>query len=160
MRWLRALLIPAAMFLLVSCSSDDEGDATAAATSEGSAATAAATSEGGGSGSGGGGSSASSDDVNQWIEDLTPPNASEVARFSAPEGTTVSFQSSDSFDDLKSYYDDKIADLGIQVVGTLTVEGSNSWIIGDDSDNGIGGTISIAPDGDNTIVTIILGIGG
>ncbi|MEZ4504057.1 MAG: hypothetical protein R3C39_15650 [Dehalococcoidia bacterium] len=154
MRWLRAMLIPAAILLIVSCGGgdDDGGDATSEATT---ATTAEATSSGGDGGSSGGGSSVSSGDIDQLIEDLTPPNSNEVARFSAPEGTNVSFESSDSFDDLKGFYDGKLGDIGVNVTGTLTVEGAQTWIF--EQDEGASGAVTISPDGDNTLVTVIVG---
>jgi len=162
------MLITAAMLLLVSCGGGDDegGDATAAPTSDGgNAATAVATSDGGsgsdGSGGSGGGSGAASGDVDQWVSDLTPPNGNEMARFTAPDGITVSFESDDSVDDLKSYYDDKLGDLGITVQGTADVGGTHTWVIGDESGDGVQGGLTVSESGDGkSLVTITLTTSG
>jgi hypothetical protein len=108
---------------------------------------------------GGNGGGADTDDMEQVADALEPPNSSETARFASADGLLVSYESTDSLDDLKGYYEDKLDDLGINVLGTMSAADSQTWVIGDEDGSGVQGGVTLAPSGTGTtLVQITLGI--
>jgi hypothetical protein len=149
--------ITAAALVLAGCGGDDDGGSS---DNGGSDAAPTASSDGGGSsgggGSGGGSGGADADSLEDLADELAPPNSSETARFAAAEGISVGYESRDSVDSLKDYYDGKIEDLGLAVAGTMDTGDLHTWII-EDTDKGVAGGISVGPSGTGTtIVTINL----
>ena len=108
---------------------------------------------------GGNGGGADTDDMEQLASDLEPPNSTESARFSSSEGLLISYESTDSFDDLKGFYDDRFDDLGINVLGTMSAADSQTWVIGEEDGSGVQGGVTLAPSGSGTtLVQVTLGI--
>jgi len=98
-------------------------------------------------------------DVDELIARLEPPNATEVSRFSSSDGVVIAWESSDSVDSVKSFYDDAIEDAGLNVYGTTDVEGTHSWVISEESGTGYNGSVTIGPSstGNGTSVSALLG---
>jgi hypothetical protein len=157
MRCARALILPALAIVVIACSSPSPSSGGGGGGSEetdNAAATATATSDGGGGGGGAGG------DVDQLAEDLVPPSSSEQSRISSQGTLIVSYTSTDSVDSLKSYYEDKFDELGVNVIGTSSAGATTTYVIGNEDGSGIQGGVTVAGDesSGNTIVQITLGI--
>lgn len=158
MRWARVLLVPVLMLLFVACSSSDD-DANGDGGSSSATETATATADAGG-GSGGttvtdGDGVITEEDIDRLVDELAPPNSTEASRFSAEGGTTVGFESSDSVETLKEFYDGRLQELGMHVQGSLSAEGSHSLIIGDDDGDDVAGGITIVPDESGGSVVVL-----
>ena len=110
----------------------------------------------GGTDSGGGNAEG---DVDEMIGRLEPPNATEVSRFSSSDGVVIGWESSDSVDSVKGFYDDAIAEAGLNVYGTTDVQETHSWVIAEESGNGFNGSVTIGPSssGSGTSVSALLG---
>jgi hypothetical protein len=104
------------------------------------------------------GGHANNGDLQSLVDNLKPPNSSQVANFSTDTTSVVTYTSSDSVDSLKSFYDKAISDAGLSVMGTTDVSGAHSWIVTNDANN-LGGTITVAPDpsGSGTSVSVAVG---
>jgi hypothetical protein len=154
MRWVRALVLPVLAVTVIACSAPtpDTGNGNGSQESD---TPQASTDDGGGDGGGGGGSQG---DVEQLAEQLKPPNSTESSRFTTAEGISVGYGSTDSTDSLKSYYEGKFDDLGINLIGTSSASGSHTFVIGDEDGSGIQGGVSVIDDGSGaSIVSITLG---
>lgn len=161
MRWVRLVVLPVLVALLVACGGGD-GDGGGEGSSGGGNDTS--TSNSGGS-AGGGGSSASGgstggggslpEDFDEIADRLEPPNASETSRFSTSDGLVIGWESSDSVESLKSHYDDAIEDAGFNVLATTSISGTHQWLIGDEDGDGYAASVSVAPNsGSGSIVGI------
>jgi hypothetical protein len=154
MRWVRALVLPVLAVTVIACSAPtpDTGNGNGSQESD---TPQASTDDGGGDGGGGGGSQG---DVEQLAEQLKPPNSTESSRFTTAEGISVGYGSTDSTDSLKSYYEGKFDDLGINLIGTSSASGSHTFVIGDEDGSGIQGGVSVIDDGSGgSIVSITIG---
>jgi hypothetical protein len=145
--------ITAAALLLGGCGGDDDG---LPGDDGGSDAAPTASSDGGGSGSGGSGGSggADADTMEDLADALAPPNSTETIRFASAEGISVGYESKDSIDSLRDYYDGKIEDLGLAVAGTMDNSELHTWII-EDTDKGVAGGVSVGPSGTGTAIVTI-----
>lgn len=158
MRLARALFLPVLAILTISCSSPaattEDGDGNASEESVAPEATVA--DEGGGEGGGGGDA-----DIEQIAETLTPPNSSETSRTTAGGVIFVTYESTDSADTLKSFYENAIAETGWQVISTTSAEGSHSWIFAESEGSSNAGVVSVGPgtDGSGSTVAIQVGAG-
>lgn len=156
MRWVRALVLPVLAVTVIACSAPtpDTGNGNGSQESD---TPQASTDDGGGDGGGGGGGG-SQGDVEQLAEQLKPPNSTESSRFTTAEGISVGYGSTDSTDSLKSYYEGKFDDLGINLIGTSSASGSHTFVIGDADGSGIQGGVSVIDDGSGgSIVSITIG---
>ncbi len=157
MRSTRALAPIFLALLLAACggsgSSDDGGG-------DGPASEAAGTPQpnetSGGDGGGGNGSSA---DLEQLAEDLTPPDSSETSRTTAGGVIFLSFESSQSPDDLESFYEGKITSGGFEVFSRTSAEGTYSWIFQDPGDDSFGGVVSVGPSGNGSGSLVVVQVG-
>ena len=158
MRSLRTLLLGILLVALAACgggpasSSADEstgGDSsTAASQSEQAAESPAESEDGGGPGS---------VDMDTLLDELVPPNSDEISRTEAGTSVLIGYESTDSVGDLKAFYVQKIAQLGLTTI--TTTEAANTWAIAFGIDNtgaGLGGTVAIQNAGDvsNVVVTV------
>lgn len=116
-------------------------------------------SDDGGNGGGGGGSS---HDLDEIFATLTPPNSTELSKTTAQGVIFAAWDSSDSFDSLRSFYEDAIADTGLQIIQTTEAQGGIALVIAEDDTGNFGGTVSIFPasDGSGTQVSVTVGEGG
>ncbi len=159
MRSTRALAPIFLALLLAACggssgSSDDGGG-------NGPASEAAGTPQPDETTGGGGGGNGSSGDLDQLANDLTPPDASETSRTTASGIIFLTFESSQSPDQLESFYEGKITGSGFEILSRSSAEGSYSWIFQDPGDESFGGVVSVTPggDGSGSLVGIQVGSG-
>ena len=158
MRWSRALTLPVLLTLLVACSGPaasqnggTEQSANPTPTTEASIGEATPT-QGGGAG----------DDLDALVDQLTPPNSTESSRTSATGGIFVGWESTDSVDSLKSFYEGAIPATGMQIVTTQSASGTFSWIFAESEGSSHGGSVVVAPSttggsGATVVVTVTSG---
>jgi len=154
MRWSRALILPVLAVLIIACGSPATSEGGGGGNGSEESDTPAASADGG-SGNGG-----SSGDVDQLANDLVPPNSSEVSRIEAEGTLLVGYTSTDSVDSLKSYYEGKFNDLGVNVIGTSSAGTTHTFVIGNEDGSGVQGGVTVAADENagNTLVQITLGV--
>jgi hypothetical protein len=88
---------------------------------------------------------------------LTPPDSTYQSSVSTPEGAMVSFLSTSSVDELKSFYDAAIADLGGSDIFKMDAGGGFSWAWGEGDS---GGLIIVVPNTDGgNLVSVTYGSG-
>jgi hypothetical protein len=154
MRFIR-LLFPAALIVaLAACGGAATSSAPASAGSNASASSAASSSasasaETSASSSEGGGSAS----LDELEDQLTPPDSSETSRFDVPGGAAISFQTSASMAELRSFYGDAFDDLGLEVVTSDAGDSGVSWVFSNTSEE-FGGSVVIAPSAD--AITVVL----
>lgn len=100
------------------------------------------------------------DDVEAVADGLVPPNSSEYSKTTAAGGIFVGYESTDSPDSLKSFYENAIPATGMQILTTSTSQGSYSWIFGeDDQGSSFGGSVTVAPsstnEGGSTVIVTV-----
>jgi hypothetical protein len=98
--------------------------------------------------------------IEELEDELVPPNSNQLTRTETPQGVLVAYESTDIVPDLKAYYAQKIAELGMTVI--TTNEAANTWAVAFGTDNtgtGLGGTVAIQNAGDvsNVVVTLAEG---
>lgn len=109
---------------------------------------------GGGGGNGGGGNF----DAETVANALVPPNSKEVTRTTTDDYWFVMYESTDSIDSLKSFYEGAIARTGLKIISTTTVNDGVSWAIANDDSGSFGGAVQIFPSGDGkTAVQVAVG---
>jgi hypothetical protein len=113
----------------------------------------AATEAGGGGGGGGSGP-----DVEAVGNALVPPNSTEVSKTSAEGTWFVIYESTDSVDSLKTFYEDAVPKTGLKIFSTTTLQGGVSYVIATDESGSFGGAVNIFPSGDGkTAVQVTVG---
>jgi hypothetical protein len=61
-------------------------------------------------------------------------------------------------DDLRSFYEGRFSELGLNVISTSDAGNSGvAWVFGDTSGGTLGGNVTLAPSGDSVIVVVTLG---
>lgn len=162
MQSLRTLLLGALLVALAACGGPSGSTAestggepsTAASASDPAAETPAESSDDGGPGA---------IDADTLIEELVPPNSTEISRTEAGPSTLIAYESTDSIGDLKTHYVLKIAELNMTVL--TTTEAANTYAVAfgtDETGAGLGATVAINNAGDvtNVLVTVAEGSGG
>jgi hypothetical protein len=99
----------------------------------------------GGGDTGGGGANL---DIEVVARALVPPNSSEISKTTADDTWFVMYETSESIDALKSFYEDAIPGTGLKVYSTTTANGGVSWAMATDESGTFGGAVSIFPSGD------------
>jgi hypothetical protein len=162
MRFLRTLFPAALLLALSACggaatSSAPAADSSSNASGSSSASSSVLASAGpSASGSEDGGGSV---DLDRLEDELTPPDSDETSRFDVAGGVAISFQTSASMTDLRSFYEDKFDDLGVEVFASDAGNNGVSWVFGD-SPGGFGGGVVLSPAGDTITVVVTIGEGG
>lgn len=157
MRWTRALTLPAVAVMLIACGGPGTDGGNGGNGGNGSDESQAGAPDPGGN-DGNGGSGGDQGDLEQLADDLEPPNSTETTRMSANEAFIISWTSTDSVDSLESFYDDKIGQLGINLLGKSSVQGAHTWVIGNEDGSGPQGGITVGEDGSGgTVISITLG---
>lgn len=152
MRWTRALTLPVLAVLVIGCGAPGTDGGNGGNGSEESQA-GAPDPDGGNDGNGG-----DPGDLEQLANDLEPPNATETTRMNANEALIVAWTSTDSVDSLESFYDDKIDQLGINLIGKSSAQGGHTWVIGNEDGSGPQGGVTVAEDGSGgTAISVTLG---
>lgn len=151
MRWSRTLILPVLLLLLLAAcggSASTNGNGNGGDESEAAEATATPEAEesedDGGNGGNGGGFDG---DLEQLAEDLTPPNSTETSKTTAGGVIFLTWESSDSAEDLADWYEDAIGDAGLEVFSRTSAGGSFSYIFGIEEGSDFGGIVSIGPTG-------------
>lgn len=141
------VLVPLLVLALAACGSSSPAPSTDDGNGGNGGSTPAATTDNGGpdssqdSGQGSG-------DVEGVSAALEPPNSSQISQTTA-EGTywTV-YESNDSPDSLKNFYENAIPDAGMQVFSTTNTEGTYSWIFAENDSSSFGGSVTVGPASD------------
>jgi hypothetical protein len=100
------------------------------------------------SGGGGGGGGAGSGDVEAVANQLVPPNSAEISKTTADDTWFAIYESTESVDSLKAFYQNAIAQAGQRIFSTTTIQGGVSYVFAKDESGGFGGSINIYPSGD------------
>jgi hypothetical protein len=150
MRSVRTLSVGAlllALTALAACGGGSASSAAATATQASGASSGgeptdqaqATPTENPGGGGGGGG------DVNAVVDKLTPPNSTQISRTDASGAVLVSWESTDSVDSLKSFYEGAIPTTGMKIFSTTNASGSYNWIFAESEGSSHGGSVTVAP---------------
>jgi hypothetical protein len=159
MRRFTLLALPILAVALVSCG----GSSTTASPNGGNGGTTPTSAPEPQATQGGSGNGGSTTDLEGLARALVPPNSNEAFKTSAEGAIIVAYESTDSFDSIRSFYEKAIAGTGLAVLATTEAGGGVSWIFGvDDANSGFGGSVTIAPSGSGsggTSVSITIGSG-
>jgi hypothetical protein len=90
-------------------------------------------------GGGGGG------DVDSMVSALTPPNSSQISRTEAGGGVIITWDSTDSADSLKGFYESKIPGTGMHIISTTNAGGYYSWVFAESDSSSHGGSVTLGP---------------
>ena len=104
-----------------------------------------------------------SGDVEGVAAALVPPNSTEVGKTTAAGIVIAVYESTDSIDSLKSFYESAIAGTGLTILATTEASGGVSWVISDADASGLGGAVAIVPSSDTpggTTVSVTVGDSG
>ncbi|HET6745383.1 MAG TPA: hypothetical protein VFH90_05965 [Candidatus Limnocylindria bacterium] len=160
MQSLRTLLLGALVVALAACGGGPDNSSAAESTggepSPASSASQPAESAAESSDNGGPGAT----DAESLLNELVPPNSTELSRTEAGGATLVSYESTDTVGDLKSFYVQKIVELNMTVLTTTEAANTYAVAIGtDETGEGLGATIAVQNAGDvtNVIVTVAEG---
>jgi hypothetical protein len=164
MRLSRGLLALVLAALVAACGSPaattDGGDGNGNGGDGSQESEPAATSgDGGDSGGDDGDSGSGSLDVDRVFEILTPENATELSKTTAGGLIFAAWDSDESFESLRSFYEDAIDEAGLQIFSTTEAQGGIAWAIAEDESGGFGGTVSLFPasDGSGTQISVTVG---
>ena len=71
----------------------------------------------------------------------------------------VVYESTDSPEALKAYYDSQIPKTGLMIVSTTSASGSYVWAIARDESGTFGGSVTVAPSGNGSGSSVIVAVG-
>jgi hypothetical protein len=158
-RWFASLAIGA--MLLGGCGgagAPTQAPPGATSSTGGTASQVPATTEGPAATQSGGGGGGAGLDVEAVANKLIPPHSTEVTKTTAEDTWFAVYESTDSIDSLKSFYQDAIAKAGLRIFSTTTVSGGVSYVIATDESGSFGGAVNIYPSGDSkTAVQVTIG---
>jgi len=173
MRWTQALAVILVMLLVAACGGgsgnggdnggDSGGESQPADDGGGDdGGESQPADDGGDDGGGDDGGQTGSFDLDHAFEVLTPPNATELSKTTAQGVIFAAWDTDESLDSLRSFYEDAMDELGLEVITTTEAQGGIAWVVTDGGDSGNGGSISIFPasDGSGTQVSVTIGEGG
>ena len=154
MQWSRFMFLPVLLLALLvaacggpAASADGNGgnggDESQAADATDTPEPAESQDEGGNGGNGGG----FDGDLEQLAEDLTPPNTTETSRTEMGGVIFITWESTDSPEDVADWFEDAIGDQGMDIFSRTTAGGAFSFIFGIEEGSDFGGVVSIAPSG-------------
>lgn len=140
------LLVPTLALALVACAGSSPGASTDGG-GQSPAATAEPSTDDGGPGSSQD-SGPGSGDAAQVAADLEPPNSSQISTTSTEGITLTVYESTDSPDSLKNFYENAIAQTGMQVFSTTNASGTYSWVFALSDGSPYGGSVTVGPASD------------
>ena len=152
-RFASLLLVPILAIALAACSGgspaaskgdDNNGGQSTAASAE---ASAEASTDDGGPGSSQD-SGPGSGDAEGVAADLEPPNSSQISQTNAQGTFWTVYESTDSPDSLKSFYENAIPQTGMQIFSTTNTQGTYSWIFAMEESSSFGGSVTVGPASD------------
>jgi hypothetical protein len=134
---------------------DESEAAVASASTEASVEASTEASQDDGNGDGG----PAEGDLEQLVEDLTPPNSTEISRTEAAGGIVVAFNSTDSAESLEGHYEGAITATGMEIFSRSTVSGTFSWVFAESEGSSYGGSVTVGPatdgsDGSSVIIAV------
>jgi hypothetical protein len=83
-------------------------------------------------------------DAESIADALTPPSATETSRTTSGGLILVTYESTDSFDSLTSFYEGAMRDAGLNVTSTTTADGGANWTF--DADD-VSGSVTLVEGG-------------
>jgi hypothetical protein len=101
-------------------------------------------------------------DLEALAQSLIPPNSTETFKTTAEGALIVAYESTDSVDSIKGFYESAIVGAGMTVLAKTEAGGGVSLIFGvNDANTGFGGSVGIGPagDGSGSSISITLGSG-
>jgi hypothetical protein len=110
-------------------------------------------------GTGGGTTGGAAEDAANVGEQLKPPNSTEVVRTTTDTYWYVTYESSDSPETLKGFYESQIPKTGLQIISTTSSNGSYVWAIARDESGAFGGGVTVAPSGNGSGSGVIVAVG-
>jgi hypothetical protein len=156
----RALILPMLMLLILAAcggpAASGDGNGNGDGSSDGGEASQSEASQPSAEASTGG-NGHSAGDLDSLIEALTPPNATEISRTTAGGGAFIAWESTDSVDSLKSFYESAIPDAGMTIFSTTSASGSHAWVFAENEGSSFGGSVTVGPSssgGDGASVVI------
>jgi hypothetical protein len=99
------------------------------------------------------------EDAAQLGDQLKPPNASEVSKTTTDTYWYVLYESTDSPDSLKGYYEDLIPKTGMKIISTTSASGAYVWAIARDESGAFGGSVTVGPSGSGSGSSVIVAVG-
>lgn len=131
----------------------DAGNDTGAAASEdaggGTEATPVPAGDGG----------ASAEEAARVGEALVPPNSTEVSKTTTDTYWYVLYESTDSPETLKGWYENEIPKTGMKIISTTSAGGSYVWSIARDESGSFGGGVTVGPSGNGSGSSVIVAVG-
>ncbi len=160
MRFLRTVVACALLLglaTLAACSgsgSSSSASATQGGSSSGGNESNAASQSAAASASSGGGGTV---DLNSLVDALKPPNSTQTTRTDANGGVFIGWESTDSVDSLKSFYEDAIPKTGMKIFSTSNTSGTYVWVfaVADGSTHGGSETITPSTSGGNGTTVVL-----
>ena len=153
MALLVALLVVGCGGSAASSAPADAGNGTGAAASadagSGAEATPAPADNGGGT----------AEDAAKLGDALVPPNSSEVSKTTTDTYWYVLYESTDSPDSLKAYYEGQIPKTGMKIISTTSANGAYVWAIARDESGAFGGSVTVGPSGSGSGSSVIVAVG-
>jgi hypothetical protein len=109
-----------------------------------------------------GGNGGNGGDVDAVADGLVPPNSTELSRTTAGGAVVVGYESTDSPESLQGFYEDAIADTGMEVFSTTSAGGAFGWVFAESEGSSFGGSVTVAPSNTNTggstvVITVAAG---
>ncbi|HEY3334100.1 MAG TPA: hypothetical protein VGK16_02595 [Candidatus Limnocylindrales bacterium] len=99
------------------------------------------------------------DDAAKLGGQLVPPNSKELSKTTTDTYWYVVYDSTDSPDTLKGFYEAQIPKAGMQIISTTSANGSYSWAIARDASGGFGGAVTVGPSGSGSGSSVIIAVG-
>jgi hypothetical protein len=134
---------------------DAAASAGAGSGTTGASAPAASVEPGGGTGSGGG----AAEDAATVGEQLVPPNSTEQVKTTTDTYWYVTYESTDSPDTLKAFYESQIPKTALKIISTTSTGGAYVWTIARDDSGSFGGAVTVAPSGSGSGSSVIVAVG-
>jgi hypothetical protein len=106
-----------------------------------------------------GGSGGTAEDAANLGGQLVPPNSSELVKTTTDTYWYVTYDSTDSPETLKSYYEGQIPTTGLKIISTTSTGGSYVWVITRDESGNFGGSVTVAPSENGSGSSVIVAVG-
>ena len=156
MRFLRTLVACALLLgigTLAACSgngSSSSASASQGGSSGGGESNSATQSAAASASSGGGG------DLNSLVDALKPPNSTQTSRTDANGGVFIGWESTDSVDSLKTFYEGAIPKTGMKIFSTSNTSGTYVWVFAEADGSSHGGSVTITPSTSGGVGTTVV----
>ena len=139
----RALALPALMVLVVACGGPASQSSAGSEASNDSGSSAAAST--GGEPSAAASTGGNGIDVESVAAALVPPNSTEISNTTAEGISFVIYESTDSIDTLRAFYESAIPGAGMQIISTTPAGGNVGLVFAESDGSTFGGAVNIFP---------------